>query len=74
MTNVVQLPGIDHGFFNQTWPSNRAKGDFRKILREQAERELRVTVCGFCGTESPKLDGPTGRAWFKSHRCPRAAA
>lgn len=59
---------------NQTWPMNRTRGDYRVALMAQAEAELRVTICGFCGTESPQLDGPTGRAWFASHTCPEVSA
>lgn len=58
--------GIKH-LLAQTWPANRERGDFRKIRQAQAETELRVTICGFCGSASPALDGPTGRAWFSSH-------
>ena len=57
---------------SQPWPKSRAN-DFRVAVREQADLELRVTICGFCGAESRPLDGPTGRAWFASHEC-RAAA
>lgn len=52
---------------NQTWPRNRKRGDFRREIRDQAELELRVTYCGFCGAKSKKLDGPAGREWFAHH-------
>ena len=59
--------GIKH-LLAQAWPASRGK-DFRVAITEQAELQLRVTYCGFCGKKSPELDGPTGRAWFASHRC-----
>jgi len=52
---------------SQVWPANRIRGDFRAAIRAQAELELRVTYCAFCGASSPELDGPMGRAWFATH-------
>lgn len=54
---------------SQTWPANRAKGDFRDAIREQADLEPRRVICAFCGAKARLLDGPTGRAWFASHEC-----
>lgn len=53
---------------SQAWPRSRDI-DFRVVVREQADLELRTVICGFCGDRSPELDGPTGRAWFASHTC-----
>jgi hypothetical protein len=52
----------------QPWPSNRANGDYRKALAETADQELRRGVCLHCEKESPLLDGPSGRAWWQSHK------
>ena len=52
----------------QVWPANREKGDFRRLVAEQAELELRVTICGHCQKQSRPLDGPTGRAWWAHHQ------
>lgn len=62
-----QAHGIDL-ILSRSWPRSRDR-DFRAAAREQADLELRVTICGFCGAESRLLDGPTGRAWFASHEC-----
>lgn len=72
MSNVLQFEPREH--HPNTWPANRRRGDYRKAVREAADAELRVVVCGFCETASKPLDGPTGRAWFKAHQCPRSAA
>ena len=53
----------------QTWPVNRASGDYRKAARAAADADPRRVICGFCGSESPLLDGPSGRAWWTHHKC-----
>lgn len=83
MTNVVPIrrgdppagDGIAH-LLSQTWPSNRKRGDFRDLLRAQADLEPRRVICGHCEKQSPLVDGPAGRAWWASHKtkCRRMAA
>lgn len=68
---VIQLRDAIVTASDRTWPANRERGDYRVERRAQAELELRRIVCGHCGTESPLLDGPLGRAWWKKHRCPK---
>lgn len=52
----------------QVWPANRLKGDFRKERAEAADLELRRVICAHCEKRSRLLDGPTGRAWWESHK------
>lgn len=76
MGEVIQMrretpEGIAH-IMGQTWPANREKGDYRALLREQADLEPRRVICGFCGRRSRMLRGPEGRAWFSAHECGRS--
>lgn len=79
MGDVVQLreprPSDIGLLLSQPWPANRKTGDFRDLLRAQADQELRRVICGHCAKKSPLLDGPKGRAWWKTHqtKCRRAA-
>lgn len=65
--NVSPIEGLRR----QAWPAS--KKDYLAEQRQIADAGLRIVVCGFCGMESPMLDGPTGRAWFRSHECQGAA-
>jgi hypothetical protein len=70
VVNLREAPSDIAFLMQQTWPVNRKRGDFRDLIRAQADAEPRTVICAFCGTHSPSLDGPTGRAWFASHECP----
>lgn len=54
------------------WGNNRKR--MRKERGLEADRLLRIVICGPCGETSPLLDGPAARRWWKAHKCSGSAA